>query len=354
MHILLNWLVLFSVKVKTALISVSDKSGLVDFASSLHKLGIHLISTDGTAGLLRENSIPVQSVSDLTGYSQMLDDRVKTLHPVIHGGILALRDKADHMNRLNEMGIRPIDLVVVNLYPFQKKVSKESVSIGEAVENIDIGGPTLIRAAAKNYINVGVVVNPARYKEITEELSKNACMLSTSTLSKLAVEAFQHTAEYDSVIYHYFSRKISSVEEFPHFLDISYIKIQELRYGENPYQRAAFYQEPYIDQACISNSRQLHGKELSFNNILDLNDALELVKDFEKPTAAVFKHTNPCGVASDVDIHKAYLRAHKTDAMSAFGSIVALNRRMPPELAEFMKQFFVEAVVAPGYESKAL
>ena len=333
---------------------MSDKTGLVELARALHKLKINLISTGGTAKILRENNLPVQMVSDLTGYSEMLDDRVKTLHPVIHGAILALRDKADHMKRLQELNIDPIDLVVVNLYPFQATISKENVSLWEAIENIDVGGPTLIRAAAKNHQHVGVVVDPARYTEVIDELKKNACMLSTSTLANLAVEAFQYTAEYDNIIYHYLGHKIGQIDELPDFLSLNYSKLQELRYGENPYQRAAFYREPYIDQACVSNSTQLHGKELSFNNILDLNDALELVKDFEEPTAAIIKHTNPCGVASGKDIHEAYQKAHDVDIMSAFGSVVALNQKMPAKLAEFMKQFFIEAVIAPGYEPKAL
>ena len=354
MYILLNWLGLSSVKVKNALLSVSDKNGLADFARALHKLGVGLISTGGTAKLLSENKIPVRMVSDLTGYSEMLDDRVKTLHPVIHGGILALRDKAEHMKRLDELSITPIDLVVVNLYPFHETIAKESVSLEDAIENIDVGGPALIRAAAKNYRHVGVVVNPSRYNSIAEELTKNACMLSNPTLSSLAVEAFQHTAEYDSTIFNYLGNRISEVEEFPQFLNLNYTKAQSLRYGENPYQRAAFYRELHIDQSCISNSTQLQGKELSFNNILDLNDAVELVKDFEKTTAAVVKHTNPCGVASATDINSAYHRAHETDPLSAFGSIVALNRKVPKDLAEFMKQFFVEAVIAPGYEPDAL
>jgi phosphoribosylaminoimidazolecarboxamide formyltransferase/IMP cyclohydrolase len=342
------------VKVKNALISVSDKIGLVEFARALHKLKINLISTGGTAKVITDSGIPVEMVSDLTGYSEMLDDRVKTLHPVIHGGILALREKAEHMKRLEELKIKPIDLVVVNLYPFQKTISKDSATVEEAIENIDVGGPALIRAAAKNYHNVGVIVHPGMYSEVADELSKNGCMLSSATLSRLAVEAFQHTAEYDSAIYNYFGRKITQVEEFPELLNLTYSKIQNLRYGENPYQKAAFYREPHIDQACISNSTQLQGKELSFNNILDLNEALELVKDFELPTAAVIKHTNPCGVACAEDIYPAYRTAHETDPTSAFGSIVALNRKVPAELAEFMKQFFVEAVIAPGYEAKAL
>jgi len=342
------------VKVKTALLSVSDKTGLVDFARALHKLDITLISTGGTAKLLMENDLPVKLVSDLTGYAEMLDDRVKTLHPVIHGGILALRDKAEHMKRLEELNILPIDLVVVNLYPFQKTISKENVSLHDAIENIDVGGPALIRAAAKNYQHVGVVVSPSRYDELIDELNKNACMLSGNTLARLSVEAFQHTAEYDSIIFNYLGGKIAQLEEFPKFLTMGFSKIQDLRYGENSYQRAAFYSEPYIDQPCISNSKQLQGKELSFNNILDLNDALELVKDFEKPTAAVVKHTNPCGVASSGDITTAYKKAYEADPMSAFGCIIALNRKMPAELAVFIKQFFVEAVIAPGFEPEAL
>jgi phosphoribosylaminoimidazolecarboxamide formyltransferase/IMP cyclohydrolase len=342
------------VKVKTALISVSDKTGIADFASGLHKFGISIISTDGTAKILREHGIPAQSVTDLTGYSEMLDDRVKTLHPVIHGGILALRDKEEHMQRLRELHIKPIDLVVVNLYPFQKAASKENATLNEAVENIDVGGPALIRAAAKNFLHVGVVVNPIRYPAVVDELRKNACILSASTLSGLAVEAFRHTAEYDNMIYHYLARTMAPSEEFPPLLDLSYSKIQNLRYGENPYQKAAFYREPYVDQACISNAIQMQGKELSFNNILDLNDALELVKDFERPTAAVVKHTNPCGVASDDGIYAAYMKAHETDPLSAYGSIIALNRKMTGELAGFIRQFFVEAVIAPGYEPQAL
>jgi len=342
------------VKVKTALISVSDKAGVVEFARALHKLGISILSTGGTAKVLREHGITVVMVSDLTGYAEMLDDRVKTMHPVIHGGILALRDKAEHMQRLEELNIQPIDLVAVNLYPFKKTVAREGVTLDEAVENIDIGGPALIRAAAKNHRHVGVIVAPSRYPVIVKELSENGCSLSSETLGMLAVEAFQHTADYDSAIYSYLSRTLVAQTGFPEFLALNYRKIQDLRYGENPYQTAAFYSEPLIDQACISNARQLHGKELSFNNILDLNEALELVKDFERPTAVVVKHTNPCGVASAGDIHSAYKKAHETDPMSAYGSIVALNRPMPKETAVFMKQFFVEAVIAPGYEAGAL
>ena len=300
-----------------------------------------------------ENNIPVQKVSDLTGYPEMLDDRVKTLHPVIHGGILALRDKVEHMNRLDELGIKPIDLVVVNLYPFQKTISQKNVTLDEAIENIDIGGPTLIRAAAKNHRHVGVVVNSSKYGEIIQELTKNFGALSNETLSKLAVEAFQHTAEYDSIIHNYLGGK-ASPNGFPLNLNLNYSKIQDLRYGENPYQKAAFYRELSIDQPCISNSTQLHGKELSFNNILDLNDALELVKDFKKPTAAIIKHTNPCGVASAEDVFKAYKKALGTDSLSAFGSVVALNRKMPLKLAKYIKKFFVEAVIAPGYGPKSV
>jgi phosphoribosylaminoimidazolecarboxamide formyltransferase/IMP cyclohydrolase len=341
-------------KVKTALISVSDKTGVVEFGRALHKLRIQLISTGGTAKALLEGGVPVTMVSDITGYSEMLDDRVKTLHPIIHAGILALRDKAEHMKRLEELHIKPIDLVVVNLYPFQDTVSKENVRLEDALENIDVGGPALIRAAGKNYAHVGVVVNPRRYNAVAEELEKNSCMLSSSTLANLAVEAFQYTAQYDSTVYSYLSQRIGEAEEFPAFLSLSYRKLQHLRYGENPYQRAAFYSEHYLDQPCVANAKQLHGKELSFNNILDLNDALELVKDFEQPTAAIVKHTNPCGVACASDVLLAYKKANESDPLSAFGSIVAVNRKLPAELAEFMKQFFIEAVIAPGYEPKAV
>ena len=284
------------IKVKRALISVFEKEGIVEFAKELQKLKIEILSTGGTASLLRKSRIKVTDVSEYTKHPEILGGRVKTLHPKIHAGILAVRDNEGHLKEVKELDIGLIDMVVVNLYPFLKAISKKDASMEDVIENIDIGGPAMLRSAAKNYQHVVAVVDPQDYGRIIGELRKNNG-ISEKTSEALAMKCFQHTARYDSTISSYLSEKFTPVE-FPEILNLSYNRVQDLRYGENPHQRAAFYSEQIIREACISNAKQLHGKELSFNNILDANDALELVKDFDEPTAAVIKHSNSSGVAT--------------------------------------------------------
>ncbi|MBI4972784.1 MAG: bifunctional phosphoribosylaminoimidazolecarboxamide formyltransferase/IMP cyclohydrolase [Candidatus Omnitrophica bacterium] len=342
-------------KIKRALISVSDKTGIVDFALELNKLAVEILSTGGTAKLLRENNIPVKEVSEYTGFPEMLDGRVKSLHPKIHAGLLALRDKPEHLKQLKEHNIGLIDMVVVNLYPFEKTIQKPDVSIEEAIENIDIGGPSMLRSAAKNAQSVAVVSNPSRYSEILEELKNNQGSLSKELLRELGTEVFKVTSHYDSMIYNYlknyFSGKKTTSGEG---LALNFVKIQDLRYGENPHQRASFYQEKGKNKGLV-NLKQLQGKELSFNNILDLNSAFELVKEFVQPAAVVVKHNNPCGVAEDNALDKAYLAAWKADSLSAFGGIVALNREMDLKTAKVVaKSGFLECIIAPGFRPEAL
>ena len=347
------------IRIKRALISVSDKTKIVEFAKELQKLGIEIISTGGTAHLLRENGVQITEVSSYTGFPEMLDGRVKTLHPKIHAGILALRDNEEHMSQLQQQGIEPIDMVVVNLYPFEETVSKPEVSIEDAIEQIDIGGPTLIRAAAKNYRYVAVVTDPSQYDTVLAELKANDCTLSNETRLRLAKEAFIRTARYDAAISSYFESISEGRDEFPSLFAPVYVKIGELRYGENPHQRAAFYRIPHLIEPCIATARQLHGKELSYNNILDLNAALEIVKDFDEPAAAIIKHNNPCGVACAETLAQAYRDALACDPLSAFGSIIGFNRVVDLETAEAIREAartgsFSEAIIAPGYEEEAL
>lgn len=337
-------------RVRRALISVSDKTGIATFARFLSKLGVEIISTGGTAKLLSENKIVVKEVSDVTGFDEILDGRVKTLHPKIHGGLLALRDKKEHMSQLSELGIEPINLVIVNLYPFQKTILKKDVEFEDVLENIDIGGSTLIRASAKNHKSVAVIVNPAQYGAVMEELKGGE--LSQDTLYRLAVSAFAHSASYDATIHNYLSEL--SKEEFPELLNLTYKKVQDLRYGENPYQRAAFYSDMIIKEPCVGNAKQLHGRKLSYNNILDINDAFELISDFEEPTVAVIKHSTPSGVSSNEVISVAYENAYNSDPISAYGSIIALNRPVDLKTASSMRKKFVEAVIAPSFEEPAL
>jgi phosphoribosylaminoimidazolecarboxamide formyltransferase/IMP cyclohydrolase len=339
------------VKVKRALVSVSNKDKIIDFCWGLSELGIEIISTGGTAKTLREADIPVKGVSDITKFPEMLDGRVKTLHPFIHGAILADRTKETHLSQLKEQGIEEIDMVVVNLYPFAQTIAKENVALKEAIENIDIGGPTMIRSAAKNFEGVAVVVNPERYQEILDELKRNNGSLSVETNFSLAKEAFQHTAEYDTVIYRYLYGEES---DFPNRLNLSFEKIQDLRYGENPHQKAAYYREADTPEHALVFAQQLHGKALSFNNILDLDAALGLVREFTVPAAIIIKHTNPCGVALADDLLTAYKRAHACDPLSAFGSVIGLNRVVDAELAKEISSTFVEAVIAPAYLEEAL
>lgn len=336
--------------IRRALISVSDKTGIVELARELHNLGIEIISTGGTARVIEGAGIPVKRVEEITGFPEMLGGRVKTLHPVIHAGILALRN-GEHISQIKEHGIEPIDMVVVNLYPFEK-AAKNDAGIEELIENIDIGGPTLIRSAAKNYENVVVVSDPSRYEEVIEAIIEEGDV-PPELRKELAMEAFAHTAAYDSMIYSVLSKKFTG-KKFPQHLFLHYLKVQELRYGENKEQEAAFYRDPEITEPCIASAKQLHGKALSFNNILDTNDALELVKDFDEPTVAAIKHTNPCGVASHEDINEAFRRAMDADPMSAYGGIIAMNREFTYEMARALKGVFVEVIIAPSYEEKAL
>ncbi len=344
------------IRIKRALISVSDKTGIVDFARQLKELGVEILSTGGTARLLKENDIPVVDVSDYTGFPEMLNGRVKTLHPKIHAGLLALRDNSQHMQTLREQDIGLIDMVVVNLYPFEKTVAREGVSREEAIENIDIGGPSMLRSAAKNHQSVVVVSNPGQYKRISEELKQNGAAVSIDTAKELAIEVFNSTARYDSAIYNYLNKTQITKEndKFPEEIRLEFTKIQDLRYGENPHQRAAFYKRRQSGAGLI-NLRQLHGKELSFNNILDLNSTWELLIEFKQPAAVVTKHNNPCGVAEDKSLALAYLNAWRCDSLSAFGSIVGLNRKVDIETARLiLKSGFIECVIAPAFDRKAL
>jgi len=345
------------VKIKRALISVSDKTGILDFAKELNRLGVEILSTGGTAKLLRENNIAAKEVSEYTGFPEMLDGRVKTLHPKIHAGLLALRGNSEHMKALKEHDIGLIDMVVVNLYPFEKTIQKTGVGIEEVIENIDIGGPSMLRSAAKNHQSVAVISTPGRYNQVIEELKKNKGVLSEDLMRDLAIEVFALTSHYDGVIYNYLENYLKGQKgppAFPQRLILSFEKIQDLRYGENPHQQAAFYRERGKTKGLI-NLKQLQGKELSFNNILDLNAAFELVREFSNPAAVIVKHNNPCGVAEDKALGKAYSLAWKCDPLSAFGGIVALNRRLDLKAAKIIaRSGFLECIIAPGFDKEAL
>ncbi len=340
-------------KISRAIISVSDKTGIVDFAKELAAMGVEIISTGGTYKLLKENGVNVIEVSDVTGFPEMLDGRVKTLHPMIHAGILARRDVKEHMDAIADKGIKAVDMVVVNLYPFKQTVLKEGVSFEDVVENIDIGGPSMIRAAAKNYQSVAVVTDPSQYSGIIEEMKANGGGISQELHGKLMAEAFVVTANYDNMIasrmYGHFC------EGFPASFPIPLEKVEDLRYGENPNQKAAFYKDPFTPGVCVSNAEHLqHGKQLSYNNILDLDKALDICMDFEKPTAVVMKHTNPCGLASADNIYDAFMTAYNVDPLSAFGCVICLNRNCTVEVAQEISQHFVEAVICPDYDEGAV
>jgi phosphoribosylaminoimidazolecarboxamide formyltransferase/IMP cyclohydrolase len=343
-------------KIKRALISVSDKTGILDLAKELHAEGVEILSTGGTAKLLRENNIPVKEVSEYTGFPEMLDGRVKTLHPKIHGGLLALRENKEHMETLKKHAIGLIDMVVVNLYPFEKTTQKPGVKIEEIIENIDIGGPSMLRSAAKNHQSVAVICNPGRYPQVIAQLKKNNGGLSPDLMRDLAIEVFGHTSRYDSAIHNYLKNYFHGQTQTAGFLQdltFSFEKLQDLRYGENPHQKAAFYKEKGKSRGLI-NLKQLQGKELSFNNILDLNAAFELVREFSQPAAVIVKHNNPCGVAEDKTLDKAFVAAWKCDSLSAFGGIVALNRKLDLKTAQVVaKSGFLECIIAPGYEKGA-
>lgn len=342
-------------KMQRALVSVYDKKGVVEFAKGLAGLGVEIISSGGTAKLLRENGLKVIEVSEYTGFPEMMDGRVKTLHPKVHGGLLALRENTAHVQQMKEHGILPIDMVVVNLYPFEKTVAREGVTFEEAIENIDIGGPSMIRSAAKNHKHVAVVVDPDQYGSILEEMRENNGAISGSKTLELAIQAFKLTAHYDSAISRFLAGDVQG--RFPQKLSLEFLKKQELRYGENPHQDAAFYVEAEgVGETGVSRLEQLWGKELSFNNILDLDAALELVKEFERPGVAVIKHTNPCGAGIAGTLSDAFSKAYSGDPVSAFGSIIALNRRVDVQTAEGITApgHFVEAVVAPDFDPDAL
>lgn len=332
-------------KVTRALISVSNKTGIVEFCRELNLLGIELLSTGGTAKTLVEHNIPVTEVSDYTGFPEMMDGRVKTLHPKIHGGILGRRGMDDDI--MTASGIRPIDMVVVNLYPFEQTIDRPDCDLATAIENIDIGGPTMIRAAAKNHQDVAVIVNPDDYASTLAELKNNDSSLSQQTRFKLALTSFEHTARYDTAIATYLAG--INQTRFPETLNLQFYRKQTMRYGENPHQNAAFYQEKNPESGTIAAARQLQGKELSYNNIADADAALECVKSFgSKPACVIVKHANPCGVAESEDLLSAYDKAYATDPTSAFGGIIAVNRELDEATAaEIVKRQFVEVIIAP-------
>ena len=337
--------------IKNALISVSDKTGVVDFAKSLVKLGVTIYSTGGTLEVIRNGGIMVHGVEELTHFPEMMNGRVKTLHPMVHGGILAVRDNMEHKKAMKDYGIEAIDLVVVNLYPFRETIAKEHVTLEEAIENIDIGGPTMVRSAAKNHAYVGIVVNPNRYDEIIHILQEHG-ELPASVRLQLAKEAFSHTAAYDVAIANYMAKQVGEQPLPQEFLG-AYEKVSDLRYGENPHQKAAFYRE-FGKPSGMGGMHQLHGKELSYNNIVDMEAAWNMVWEFSEPAACIIKHTNPCGAAVGVDVHEAYVRAYEADSTSAFGGIVAVNRPVDIDTAEEMSKIFLEVIMAPRFDEAAL
>lgn len=339
---------------KNVLISVSDKTGIVEFAQELSTLGAKIISTGGTYKLLKENHVDVVEISEVTGFAECLDGRVKTLHPAVHGGILAIRSNAEHMARIDELGIEPIDMVVVNLYPFKQTILKEGIDFQTTIENIDIGGPTMLRSAAKNFKDVAVVVDSADYAKVLVELKENG-EVSYDTKYALAVKVFEATSHYDTLIAGYL-KKQAAMEEYGPTLTVTYEKVQDMRYGENPHQSAAFYKEIKGTKGSLANARQLHGKELSYNNISDTNGALETLKEYgmQEPTVVAVKHGNPCGIGSADTIAEAYQKAYEGDPLAIFGGIVVANRAIDKETAEKINSIFIEVVVAPGYEEEAL
>lgn len=335
---------------KQALISVSDKTGVCEFAAGLAALGYEILSTGGTATALKNAGIPVTNVSDVTGFPECLDGRVKTLHPRIHAGILAMRANPEHMATLEKLEIDPIDIIAINLYPFKATIQKENVTLEEAIENIDIGGPTMIRAAAKNYQDVAVIVDPSDYDSVLAGLKDGT--LDKAARYRLALKVFEHTAAYDALISSYLRRQIT--DTLPETFTATFEKVQDLRYGENPHQSAVFYREPLQSAGTLAAAKQLHGKELSFNNINDTNGALTLLKEFSEPTIVAVKHANPCGVGTAATISEAYARAYEADPVSIFGGIVASNRPIDAETASQMAKIFLEVIIAPAFSAEAL
>jgi phosphoribosylaminoimidazolecarboxamide formyltransferase/IMP cyclohydrolase len=344
-------------RVTRALISVSDKTGVVEFAKALLPLGVQILSTGGTAQLLKLNGVVVTEVSDFTGFPEMMEGRVKTLHPKVHGGILARRDKPDHVASMKEHGIVPIDLVVVNLYPFAQTVAKAGVTMDDAIENIDIGGPAMVRAAAKNHAFVAVVTDPGDYAPLIEQMKKSKGQISDDERYRLAAKAFSHTAEYDGMISNWLTARArdgGKAREFPERFNLQMRLVQALRYGENPHQSAAFYVERDPPAGTLANFRQLQGKELSYNNIADADAAWECCRTFDVPACVIIKHANPCGVAIADSPLAAYRNAFLTDPTSAFGGIIAFNREVDVATAEAVAKQFVEVVIAPSYAPEAM
>lgn len=339
----------------TALISVSDKTGILEFAQALHGLGVRLLSTGGTAKLLADAGLPVTEVAELTGFPEMLDGRVKTLHPKVHGGLLARRDVPAHMAALAQHGIDTIDLLVVNLYPFEATVAKPGCTLEDAIENIDIGGPAMVRSAAKNWKDVGVLTDASQYAPALAELKAEG-QLSRKTKFAFSVAAFNRISQYDGAISDYLSGLQEDGKQalFPAQSNGRFIKLQDLRYGENPHQQAAFYRDLYPAPGSLVSAKQLQGKELSYNNIADADAAWECVKSFDTPACVIVKHANPCGVAIGKDAHEVYSKAFKTDPTSAFGGIIAFNRPLDRAAAEVVSKQFVEVLLAPGYAPEAL
>ena len=336
---------------KRALISVSDKTGVIEFAKQLVELGFEIISTGGTKKAIHEAGIPVIGVSDVTGFPEILDGRVKTLNPLIHGGLLAKFDDPSHKAQMDEHSIDPIQIVCVNLYPFQQTIEKPDVTVEDAIENIDIGGPTMLRSAAKNHQYVAVVVDPTDYETVISDL-KEVNEVKFETRRALAAKVFRHTAAYDSIIANYMTELVGI--ETPEKLTVTYELKQSLRYGENPHQKASFYRKPLGSKFSIANATQLHGKELSYNNINDADAALQIVKEFTEPAAVAVKHMNPCGVGTGKDIVAAYEKAFEADPLSIFGGIIALNREVDRSTAEKMHEIFLEIIIAPSFTKEAI
>jgi len=351
-------------KVGRALVSVSDKKGVEDFAAGLAALGVEILSTGGTARLLRGRGLKVRDVSDVTGFPEMMDGRVKTLHPKVHGGLLGVRANPEHVRQMREHGIEPIDMVVVNLYPFETTAAKPGVHFAEIIENIDIGGPSMIRSAAKNFADVAVLVDPADYGPVLEEMRLSGGSVSGVTRAHLARKAFATTAAYDGAISTTLQKWAGTSEEtgdapnpgarLPERLHLNFRKLADLRYGENPHQQAALYEDPSAGGRGLARARQIQGKELSYNNLVDLEAAWRLVGEFDEPATAIIKHTNPCGVATAERLRDSYVQALAVDPVSAFGSVIAFNRPVDAATAEAVAKLFVEAVVAPQFEPAAL
>ena len=345
--------------IKQALISVSDKTGVVEFARALSTIGVNILSTGGTAQLLTENGIAVTEVADVTGFPEMLDGRVKTLHPKVHGGILARRDFPAHMAALGEHDIGTIDMVVVNLYPFQQTVAKDDCTLEDAIENIDIGGPAMLRSAAKNHKDVIVICDPADYLAVVDELKANGGELGYDSKFELAKKVYAHTAQYDGAIANYLSslgpdKQHATRNRYPQTMNLAFEKVQDMRYGENPHQSAAFYRELSAPAGALAGYAQLQGKELSFNNIADADAAWECTKTFDEPACVIIKHANPCGAATGNNLLEAYGKALKTDPEAAFGGIIAFNRELDEAAATEVAKLFVEVLIAPSFSAEAL